>query len=197
MNSINHEYEEINRALPSFGVGGSTMRDAVTFYNGSIRGFPMLADFLVPVSQAMRAHPNVRLSQLAWQATDDAKTLPRVPATASREAPPVKAVARTAEIAPPAASDDASPPFAGGRFEVAVIEATVRVPTHDFRGAMAEVEKLAADIGAERGFQAEILESPLDTSPVMALQGRHADHEPSFMEPRFTLRIVRDRQASA
>jgi hypothetical protein len=198
MNALNREYEQINKALPTFGVGGSTMRDAVTFYNGSIRGFPMLADFVVPLSQVIRAHPNVRLSQLAWQATDDAKATPRITTMPSRDAPPVKAVARTAELAPPVAADDGTnPTFAGGRYEVAVMEATVRVSANDFRGAMAEVERLAAEIAMVPGFQADVLDSPLDTSPNLALQGRLSESEPSFMEPRFTLRIVRERKGSA
>ena len=192
MNALNRDYEGITKALPSFGVGGSTMRDAVTFYNGSIRGFPMLLDFMVPLSQVMRAHPSVRLSQLAWQATDDPKATPRIATTAVPEAPPVKSVGKTVE-APNPQETSAGPMFAGGRFEVALIEATVRVSTNDFRGAMAEVEKLAADIGRVEGFRADVMESPLDTSPSIALQGRHAEGEPSSMEPRFVLRVVRER----
>ena len=198
MNALNREYEDINKALPSFGVGGSTMRDAVTFYNGSIRGFPTLGDFVVPLSQVIRAHPNVRLSQLAWQATNDAKATPRIAIVPSRDAPPVKAVARSAEVAPPVGSDDnANPPFAGGRFEIAVIEATVRVSANDFRGAMAEVERLAADIGTVPGFQRRRGRQPARHEPVARAAGpaRRA-REPS-MEPRFTLRIVRERQGSA
>ena len=196
MNALNRDYEGITKALPSFGVGGSTMRDAVSFYNSSIRGFPMLLDFMVPLSQVMRAHPSVRLSQLAWQATDDPKATPRIATTTTPEAPPVKAVGKSAE-APSAQETSAGPTFAGGRYEVAVIEATVRVSTNDFRGAMAEVEKLAADIGRVEGFRAEVMESPLDTNPSIALQGRHAEGEPRSMEPRFVLRVMRDRQGPA
>jgi hypothetical protein len=197
MNSLNREYEDITRALPSFGVGGSTMRDAVNFYNGSIRGFPTLTDFVVPLSQVMRAHPDVRLSQLAWQATDDPKAMPRIATTQSKDALPVKAVGRGTDTAGAAPLESASPVFAGGRYEVAMIEATVRVSANDFRGATAEVEKLAADIGRLEGFHADVIESPLDTSPSAALQGRQSEREPSSMEPRFLLRVVRERVAPA
>ncbi|HEX7607068.1 MAG TPA: hypothetical protein VF348_10190, partial [Usitatibacter sp.] len=112
------------------------------------------------------------------------------------EAPPVKAVGKAAE-APGPQETSAGPMFASGRYEVALIEATVRVSTNDFRGAMAEVEKLAADIGRVEGFRAEVMESPLDTNPSIALQGRHAEGEPSSMEPRFVLRVMRDRQGPA
>jgi hypothetical protein len=200
MNALNREYEDITRALPSFGVGGSTMRDAVSFYNGSIRGFPMLVDFVVPLSQVLRAHPNVTLSQLAWQATDDPKVTPHIATTPSHETLPVTAIVKVLTAPGGAAApleSSTSPVFAGGRFEVAVLEATVRVSTNDFRGAMAEVEKLAADIGRVEGFRAEVLESPLDTSPTSALQGRQAGREASSMEPRFVLRVVRERPGPA
>ncbi len=119
LSSLNREYQEISKALPSFGVGGSTMRDAVTFYNGSIRGFPALADFLGPVSTVLRGHPEVRLTQLAWQVTDDPKATPRMSLTPTREAPPVKAVPKAGEAPQqPGPDDNANPTFAGARYEV-------------------------------------------------------------------------------
>ena len=197
MSALNREHEAITRALPSFGVGGSTMRDAVTFYNGAIRGFPTLTEFLVPLSGVLRSHPEVRVTQLAWQATDDPKATPRMPLTPPRNAPPVKALARSGEPGTPPQTEDANPQFAGGRYEIALVEATVRVPHNDFRGAMAAVERLAGDIAKVDGFRADVVESPLDTSPSLALQGRHGEREPTTMEPRFVLRIMRERRGAA
>jgi hypothetical protein len=196
LNAMNREYDEITRALPSFGVGGSTMRDAVTFYNASIRGFPTLAEFLVPLSGVLQEHPEVRLTQLTWQATDDLKAVARISPTPSRNAPPVKSIAQRTEAVVAPREDNLNPPFAGGRYEVALLEATVRVPANDFRGAVTEVERLAADIG-RAGFGVDVVESPFDMSPGAVLQGRHGESQPAFMEPRFLLRIVRERKAAA
>jgi hypothetical protein len=195
LHSFNREYEQIARALPSYGVGGSTMRDVVSFYNGSIRSFPTLPQFLVPISQVLGAHPEIRINQLSWQATDELKTLPKMPYTAPRNAPPVKALTRTQDTpgaTPP--EDTANPQFAGGRYEIALLEGNVRVRANDFRGALDEVERLAADIGKVEGFRADVVESPLDVSPGIALQGRHGEREAETMEPRFVLRIVRERR---
>ena len=197
LNALNRETEEITRALPSFGVGGSTMRDAVTFYNASMRGFPTMIEFLVPLSQVLRAHPEVRLTQVTWQATDDPKTMPKIQATAPRVPPPVKALARGGEAVQQQGPDEGSnPPFAGGRYEVALVEATVRVGNNDFRGALAEAERFAADI-AKAGFQADVVESPLDVRTAFTLQGRHLEREPDFMDPRFVVRIMRERRGAA
>lgn len=199
LKGLNREYQEITRALPSFGVGGSTMRDAVTFYNGSIRTFPAINDFVRPLSGVLQSHPLIRLTGLTWQATDDPKAVPPLPQTPTRNAPSVKSIPKPGEAVPvaPGADDRGNPPFAGGRYEVALVEATVRVPNHDFRGALDQVERLAADIGRLPGFRADVLESPLDVRSTLQIQGRHGEKEPAVMEPRFVLRIVRERAGSA
>jgi hypothetical protein len=198
LQTFNREYDEITRGLPSFGVGGSAMRDAVTFYNASIKAFPTVHEFLRPLSEILVGYPQVRLNQLSWLATDDPKVVPALALAPPRNPPPVKAFAKSAE--PPSGrppDDGANPAFTSGRYEVAVIEAMVQVPNNDFRAALERVEKLAADISARSGYKAEIMESPLDLRPALSLQGRLADKEPTLMEPRFVLRVVRDRQAGA
>jgi len=47
------------------------------------------------------------------------------------------------------------------------------------------------------GYQAELLESPLDVRPSLILQGRNAEREPGTMEARFVLRVVRTRERGA
>jgi hypothetical protein len=173
------------------------MRDAVAFYNGAIRGFPTLESFLVPLSGALNDHPSVRLTQISWQATDDAKAMPKLGKSVSREAPPVRSVAKTSQATPSSREDDANPPFAGGRYQIALVEGTLQVPSNDFRGALAEVEKLAADIGRVEGFRADVLEGPLDVSPTQQLQGRLTEKPAPTMETRFVLRIVREKDAPA
>lgn len=198
LQAYNREYDEITRGLPSFGVGGSAMRDAVSFYNSSIRAFPSIHDFVGPLSGVLGAHPEVRLAQMSWQATDDPKAMPTLTLAPPRNPPPVKSLAKGSDAAVPAPSEQgANPVFGTGRYEIALIEATVRVPNNDFRGALEHVERLAADISKLRGYSAQVVESPLDLRPALALQGRLGGEEPETMEPRFVLRIVRSRQPAA
>jgi hypothetical protein len=197
--ALNRERDEIARALPTFGVGGSTMRDAVTFYNSAMSGFPAILDLLVPLSQVLRSHPDIRLTQVAWQATDDLKEGPKLQATPPRNAPPVKAIAKSGEAQRQQrpGEDGANPPFAGGRYEIALVEATVRVGPNDFRGALSEAERFASDIAKAAGFQADVIESPLDVRPAVILQGRHPEKDAAFMEPRFVVKIVREKRSPA
>jgi hypothetical protein len=60
-----------------------------------------------------------------------------------------------------------------------------------------QAQKLADDIAALPGFRAEVVESPLDVRPNLALQGRQADRDPDTIETRFVLRVVRDRNPAA
>jgi hypothetical protein len=198
VSALNREQAEIMKSLPSFGVGGSTMRDAVAFYNGAIRGFPTLPSFLVPVSGAMRDHPTMRLTQIAWQATDDAKAMPRLARTLPKDAPPVRNVSKGGDAQanlPP--EEGPNPAFAGGKYQIALLEGVLRVPANDFRGAMAEVEKLAADIARIPGFRADVVEEPLDTRPSQQLQGRLTEKNAATMDTRFVVRVVREREPSA
>ena len=198
LSGVNREYEEITRSLPSFGVGGSTMRDAVGFYNTSIRGFPAITDFAVSLSRVLAEHPGVRLSQLAWQATDDPKASPTILPMQPRDFPPsVRALPKAVTGATSPPDGAANAPFSTGKYEIAHVEATLRVPQNDFRGALERVERLAADISRVDGMQAEILESPLDVSSGAGLQGRLAEKQAGQMETRFVLRIVRERRTAA
>ena len=199
LNALNGEYDEITRVTPSFGVGGSTMRDTVAFYNAAMKSYPAMPEFLAELSQVFGHHETVRLSQVAWVATDNDKAMPALASIGGRTIAPVHAVARGAEngTTPAASTEDSNPPFAGGRFEVAMLEGSVRVAPNDYRGAVAEVQRLADDIGNLVGYRADVVESPLDVRPGLALQGRHAEREPDALEARFVLRVVHERRPAA
>jgi hypothetical protein len=199
LSGINREYDEITRSLPSFGVGGSTMRDAVGFYNSSIRGFPSITDFATSLSKVLLAHPEVRLTQMSWQATDDPKAGPLIRPTPSMVAPPVRALPRTAEAGNTAntPAEPANAPFSSGKYEVAHLEAVLRVPANDYRAALDQVERLAAEISRVDGLRAEVIESPLDTSSAAGLQGRLAEKDGGQMDTRFVLRVTRERRREA
>jgi hypothetical protein len=198
LEAINTEHESIVRSTPSLGVAGSTMRDTVAFYNSAIRPFPALPDFLGAASKVLAAHPGVRLTQVSWIATDDAKAMPVIQRIASRDAPPVKTLSKAEPApAPGAAESQTNPVFAGGRYEVALMEATLRVPADDFRGAIGHAQKLADELSRLPGTTADVIESPLDLRPSLQLQGSHDAGRSTTMETRFVLRIVRDRGAAA
>jgi len=192
LQTLNREYDQVMRSLPTGGVGGAAMRDAVAFYRTFIQGFPSLSAFLVPLSGVLEAHPRVRLAQLSWQATDDPRATPLLVVRPPAVPPPVKSAGAAADVAVrPPTEDPGAKPFVAGRYEVALVEAAISVPSHDFRSALAEVERLAEDIRRVKGYEAQLVQSPLDVRPSLVLQGRHAEREAQSMEARFVLRILR------
>ncbi|HEX5128869.1 MAG TPA: hypothetical protein VFV90_03945 [Usitatibacter sp.] len=196
--AVQREHDEIVRSTPSLGVGGSTMRDTVSFYNGWLKTFPALSGFVSPLSGVIARHPGVRVTQLSWMATDDAKATPPMSTPAAlRQAPPVKTFAKSSEPAPVAQAATPAAAFAGGRYEIALLEATVSVPADDFRGAIGQAQMLADDIGRLPGTDADVVESPLDVRSSLQLQGRLDTSQPATMEARFVLRVVRDRGGPA
>jgi hypothetical protein len=73
----------------------------------------------------------------------------------------------------------------------------VHVANNDFRAALDDVQRVAADLSKLDGTTAEVVESPLDTRPTLELHGRHAEKEPASMDARFVLRVVRTRAGTA
>ena len=65
----------------------------------------------------LRAYPDVRLSQLSWQASDDPKSLPSIRPMSPHEAPPVKAIAKSGPTLRLDTAESNNPPFAGGRYQ--------------------------------------------------------------------------------
>ena len=192
--SLGSEADSISRAMPSFDVAGATMRDAVQFYNGSIRPFPTTGAFLRDISRVLAVHPEVRLVQVSWKAADTDKATPFLAPTPTREALPVKALAPA--DASQQQTEEANPPFSGGRVEVALVEATLLVKNNDFRAAAAQAERVAQDFAAIPGMRADVSEPPLDLRTSLVLRGRHGETEPGELPARFVVRLVRERGAA-
>jgi hypothetical protein len=190
--ALNREYEDITRAMPTQGVGGPAMRDTVALYSGSLRDHPTVGAFLLPVSGVLARYPQVRLTQVAWQATDSDSVTPAIVPTIPRDAPPLKAVAKAAANAPRPGQVKADPSlFSAGRHAVAVLEATVTIDRLDFREALSQVERVVADIAKIPGYQARMLDSPLDISPHAAISGRLGERDPGHSQARFSIRVSR------
>jgi hypothetical protein len=190
--------DEIMRAMPLQDVGGETMRDTVTFYARSLRAYPTISGFLQPVSEVLARYPEIRLTQVAWQAADDDKAQPAFAPTVPRESPPVRAVARAPTQVPAGAAtplaEGGDGGFPAGRHAVAVLEGMVTVSGLGFRDALARIDGLVADIGRISGYRAAIVDSPLDVTTRAAIQGRFGDREPAPSQARFSIRVSRTQE---
>jgi hypothetical protein len=132
---------------------------------------------------------------VAWQTADDERILPPYVPAIPRETPPLKTVARSAAQAPaappPAGTDAGEATFSAGRFSVAVLEGTVAISGLGFRDALRQVDALVADIGKIEGFRAAVIDSPLDVTPNVAIQGRFGNSDPAQSRARFSVKVSR------
>jgi hypothetical protein len=200
--ALSREHEDILRSMPSQGVAGETMRDAVAFYAGALRGYPSVGEFLVPVSVALERFPRVRLTQVAWQAAESDSTMPTLQPNLPRNPPPVKAMAKAGDAAqaatpprPPGEVAD-NTPFVPGRVAVALLEATVRIDGTGYRTALGDVEGLIKEIGRIKGYRASLVDSPLDITPKVAILGRFAERPEDATDARFTFKVTRTSEGS-
>jgi hypothetical protein len=191
---LTRESQVIARSMPEQGVAGETMRDSVALYNAMLRDSPSLLDFLVPVSRVLSAHPRIRLTQVAWQTSQDGKTAPMIKPSSPKIAPSVKSITKPADgsvastQAPP---EGAAPQFQGGRTQVATVEALVAAFEGDYRGALAEVGRFVDDLNQIPGYEAALVESPLDTKPGSSISARFNQRSSGDAEGRLVVRVTR------
>jgi hypothetical protein len=193
--ALNREHDRLLQSIPSQGAAGQTMRDAVAFYSGSIRAYPTVGSFLLPLSGVLERYPDLRLSQIQWQTADDEKVTPILVPMSPRAVPPIKATAPGKESSPEraarGAAEPAEGPFVTGRVAVAVVEGSVKVEGLGFRDALAQVQRLVEDIGRIEGYRASLLDSPLDITPAGGLQGKFDSRTPGASEARFSIKVSR------
>jgi hypothetical protein len=191
---LTRESQMITRSMPEQGVAGETMRDSVALYNAMLRDSPSVRDFLVPVSKVLSAHPRIRLSQVAWQTSQDGKGTPFIKPISPRNAPSVKSTTKPADgtVAPTQPpQESATPQFEGGRAQVATIEAAVAAFEGDYRGALAEIDRFVDDLNRIPGYSASLVESPLDTKPGSSISARFSQKPTGDAEGRLVVRVTR------
>jgi hypothetical protein len=147
----------------------------------AIRGFPVMTDFagaaLRGAARASVGAPHADVVAGDRRSEGGAGDAP----TPSTAAPPVRAVPKGADRGAPAPRRPRPPPLRcrAASYEVAHVEATLRVPANDFRGALDEVERLARRHIAHSGFRPRWSRAPSTSSSSTQLQGRLAEGEPA------------------
>ncbi len=188
------EHDRLLTTIPSQGVAGQTMRDVVAFHSGSMRTYPTVTSFLLPLSDVLNRYPDIRLSQIEWQTAEDDKVTPALVPIAPQAAPPIKALGKGKDSAPAtavrAAVSTADALFVTGRHAVAVLEGTVKIDGLGFRDALEQVRSLVEDIGHLDGYSARLIDSPLDVTPRAGIQGKFGDRTPPTSQARFSLKVT-------
>ena len=191
--AIDAERDRLLKSIPSQGVAGQTMRDVVAFHSGSMRAYPTVASFLLPISAVLDRYPDIRLSQIEWQTADDEMATPTLVPIAPQAAPPIKALGPGKASSPATAVRVAAPAegsFVTGRHAVAILEGTVRVDGLGYRNALEQVRNLVDELGRLDGYRAAMIDSPLDVTPKGGIQGKFGERTPASSQARFSLKVT-------
>jgi hypothetical protein len=183
--SLHEQTLALKSARGSAAVASATMRDTVIFYQRFLARPAFLSSFLIPLSNALEAHPEITLRRIAWQAAEGGA--PMLATIESTGKPPLSnpgGLARESGVralTEPTAFGPRSP-------HQALVEAEVLRPGLDVRGAQAAAERLVAAIDALPNFDARLVRPPLDMSPTARLEAR-LDNAPGVVGFAFAIAI--------
>ena len=180
----------VRKMFPPTRVRPDLMNATVAFYNSTVADAPALEPFLGRLSQTLPGFPAVRLSQIVWSLSRDAKFTPVYTQTVHGNGGHLQNTLSTQRRPAPAAG----PPAATqpGYFQVAVLEGAVVGAASDYRHALDIVHSLESALAAAwPGCRVEELAMPIDPGSQVGLQGR-VEPEEGTNEAPFVLKVVVD-----
>jgi hypothetical protein len=194
--AITLRYRSITGAVQETRVSSDTSRDAAALYKSYLHPASTPAGLVRDVSQVLARFPEIKLSQLAWLPSEDAKSNPEITLVSSKGNPPIKsdpaAQDKTAPVqgAAPAAARNA--PLAGNRYQILVIDAALATGATDLRATLEYIDKFVAELNAIPGWQVSTFASPLDVRPGSTIKANFSGQTAAPFEARFAVRIVRN-----
>ncbi len=200
--NMQKEYQSISNEMRKATAASDTVRDASIFYGNQIRPAPAApVAFLREFAEVLTDYPEIQLIQLAWQTSHEASANPAINRTGQDSALPVrsqtKATAGATNVAAAASQSpaDANAPLAGNKFQVGIVEASIKPFAGNFRKAIADIDKFVDAINMRSGMKASVVAMPLDTKSNTTIQGTLDDKKAEVSEARFLIRIVRSPEA--
>ena len=168
------KYEALRRNFPEVPVPPEVMQQMVETID-ALRRTPSPADFAVQVSRALNNCPEIRLLRFSWQ-MESAPPDPQAPAAAS-----VRGRNPSGEETSP--TETMITALIEGKSRVTARLAGIIDPFTGQRAAHDSLSRFIAELQALSGFEARLLEVPLETSPdarIKTTLGQGAD-DPAFL----------------
>lgn len=148
-------YQGVIKGMPVTPVTPHNMKSVVDIEAMIDRNVPLPTVQMAALSSVLGALPDIKINKLHWQSLDTAALL--VPADAA--APP------QGDFAPMAAAVGVPDKTA----QTLLVEGEIVPFTGDYRAAIDNVARLAAQLNRQAGVHAEIIAQPLDTRPTVKL----------------------------
>lgn len=187
------QHKELLGKIQDAQVSADTSRDAAAFNARFLEPPPVPVQLLHDISTVLGQFSNVRLQQLAWQASNDDKASVDLPPLGNQSAAlPLRSDSPGSASAPPAPSAVTSAQtLPGSRHQIVLLDATIGPFQGDYRGMLQDIERLVVALGKLPGCSATLVRSPLDTKPDANIRGTLSKQLEAGLNGQFTIRVVR------
>lgn len=191
--ALSTQYSELLERIQDAQVSSDTSRDAAAFNAKYLEPEPLPVQLLQDVSQVLGQFPDVRLDQLAWQASSDDKAqVDLAPLGALTAGLPLRSeTPGSATVPPPAAMAPASRLLPGARYQIVLLEARIGPFRGDYRAMLQDIERFVVALGKIPGCSASLVKSPLDIRPTASIRGELSKPLEDGLSGQFTVRLVR------
>lgn len=202
--TVQSEYQALSKAMAGQTNASDMVRDSSNFFRSQIRQqSPAPGAFLKDLAAIWQQMPDMRLLQVVWAPSKDETFEPLHEPVATVATQRVRTEAKQtpgapAQATPPATAVSAiegDPPLPGSRYEVLIVDGAVTGFRGDYRAALGDIEKLVQRLNKGPHFKAQILRLPIDVTPAMIMRA-NTPPPGDASELRFTLKVVRDREAT-
>ena len=202
--AVQTEYQALIKAMAGQTNASDTVRDASLFFRAQIRQqSPSPSTLLKDLAMVWSEFPDMRIVQTVWVPHQEAGFVPSVEKVVASATQSIRTeiklspglVAQAANPSGTANTIEADPPLPGSKFEILVVDAAVTRFKGDYRGALTEIERLAARLNVARNMKVEVVKMPIDDKPTATLRANVAGNTEAT-ELRFTLKISRNREAT-
>lgn len=190
---LSTQHKELLGKIQDAQVSSDTSRDAAAFNARFLEPEPMPVELLQDISRVVAQFPDVRLHQLAWQASGDDKTLVELqPMGTQPSSLPLRSeVPGSAAAQQPTAQASGPRLLPGSRFQIVMLEASIGPFRGDYRTMLQDIERLVVALGKLPGCSANLVRSPLDTNPSANIRGALSKPLDPGLSGQFTIRLVR------
>lgn len=200
------EYQSISTEMRKQTSASGVARDASLFYGHQVRPEPAAPGaFINRLAEVISEFPRVNVLQINWMTSHDSAAVPGFVPVPAPTPPTVRSEVRVAAgaagaaaaggavqgLLPPVQSNEANPPLAGNKFQVAVLEAAITPFDGRIRDALEEIDRFVARVNQLPGMKATLVVTPFDSRPAATITGAVTEQKSADTEARFAVKIVR------
>lgn len=194
--SLQGEYQSVLMSMRAQKMATDTVRDTSTFFNSQVRPLPATPGVMLKqIAPVLNGFPLVTVNQITWGVSNDNNfTLPTPPRSGTASAAlqvtsESKQGTTVSNVASIIEGTESNPPLAGNKYHIVNLDLAIQPYDGDIRSALAEIDRLVAELGKMPGYQAAVTTFPVDLGPKASLKVIDQRNSQATAAP-FSVRLV-------